>query len=63
MKTRRPPRSIVVSWLLAAGLIIAGLLVSYYSGARTVGLALLILGAIGFLGGGIIIFIFVPRRE
>jgi hypothetical protein len=63
MKIRRPPKKTIAPWLLSACLIIVGPLVGYYAGARAVGLTLLVIGVIGFIGGGIIIFVLAPRRD
>jgi hypothetical protein len=61
MKIRRPPRRVLLLWILMAVLLIAGLLVGYIA-SRPIGIALFAIGLLGYMFGGVLIFFVFPRR-
>lgn len=62
MKYRKPPRNILLIWLLMAVILVAGLLIGF-TVSRPAGIVLFIIGCAGYIIGGLIIFIIIPRRH
>jgi hypothetical protein len=60
MNIRRPPRKVVMAWITMGVILIIGLLLGPVN--RTVGASLFLIGFVGYMGGGIGIFIVYPRR-
>jgi hypothetical protein len=61
MKIRRPPRRLLLLWTFMAIMLIAGLLVGYIV-SLPIGIALFVIGLLGYLAGGVLIFLVLPRR-
>jgi hypothetical protein len=59
MKIRRPPRLMVIAWVLSAILIFAGILVGHL-GVRLLGIALFVAGDVGVTVIGVLIYARVP---
>lgn len=50
----------VIAWIPMAVITIIGLLLGSVN--RTVGISLFLIGCVGYIGGGVVIFLAYPRR-
>jgi hypothetical protein len=61
MKIRRPPPKLLAAWAAMASLVIAGLIVGF-TASKPAGIALFVLGSLGYLILGVYIYVVIPRR-
>jgi len=60
MQFRKPPRTLFLTWLAMAILIVAGLVIGLTVN-QTVGIVLFVIGCAGYLLGGLFIFFRFPH--
>jgi hypothetical protein len=61
LKIRRPPPTLLAAWIALASLMMTGLIVGF-AASKPVGIALFVLGCLGYLILGVYIYAVIPRR-